>query len=102
MSVKKQYFKERNICKVSFQLPKDIATSAKKAYVVGDFNNWDTDATPMKRIKNGIFTATLELGSGREYQFRYFLDNTTWETDFNADKFKPTPYGNSENSVIVV
>ena len=28
----------------------------------------------MKKIKTGVFTVTLDLGKGREYQFRYLLD----------------------------
>ncbi len=102
MSVKKTYLKSKAVCKVNFKLPKEMANAARKANVVGEFNNWDTHATPMKKLKNGAFTATLELEPGQEYQFRYLLDDKTWETDFAADKYVPTPFGNSENSVIVV
>jgi RNA recognition motif-containing protein len=28
----------------------------------------------MKKLKTGVFTATLNLEKGREYQFRYLLD----------------------------
>jgi hypothetical protein len=56
----------------------------------------------MKKLKNGGFTATLDLELGQEYQFRYLLDDKIWETDFAADKYVPTPFGNSENSVIVL
>jgi hypothetical protein len=44
----------------------------------------------------------LNLEIGREYQFRYLVDDKEWENDMEADKFVPTPYGDSENSVIVV
>jgi hypothetical protein len=30
------------------------------------------------------------------------IDETKWENDWHADKYVPTPYGNAENSVVVV
>ena len=102
MSIKKQYLKSKPICKVSFKLPEEMANSARTANIVGEFNNWDTSATPMKRFKNGSFSITLDLEQGKEYQFRYLLDKKNWETDFSADKYAPTPFGNSENSVVVI
>jgi hypothetical protein len=44
----------------------------------------------------------LELEPGREYQFRYLLDKKIWENESDADKSVPTPYGDSENSVIII
>jgi 1,4-alpha-glucan branching enzyme len=69
---------------------------------VGEFNGWSTTAHPMKRLKNGGFTATLDLEKGREYQFRYLLGQQHWENDSEADRQVPTPYGDSHNSVIAV
>jgi 1,4-alpha-glucan branching enzyme len=83
-------------------LQKEEAQSAKTVSIVGDFNNWDIYATPMKKLKNGGFTQTLDLGLNTEYQFRYLIDETKWENDWHADKYAPTPYGNAENSVVVV
>jgi 1,4-alpha-glucan branching enzyme len=100
--MKKQYLKTKPVCKVTFRLQKEVAQAAKTVNIVGDFNNWDIYATPMKKLKNGVFTATLDLGVDTEYQFRYLIDETKWENDGHADKYVPTPYGNAENSVVVV
>lgn len=102
MSIKKSYAKNKPTCKVTFRLDGQIADSAKNAFVVGEFNNWSTTATPMKRLKNGDFTATLDMESGREYQFRYLLAENHWENDPQADKEVDTPYGDSRNSVIIL
>ncbi len=102
MSIKKQYLKTKPVCKVTFRISEKIGNSAGTAYVVGEFNNWDFLSTPMKKLKKGAFTATLNLEKGREYQFRYLLDNKNWENDASADKFVPTPFGDSENSVIAL
>ncbi len=102
MSLKKRFLKDRAICKVTFNLPKEAAGEAGTAHVVGEFNNWDVYATPMKRLKNGSFTVTIDLEKGAEYQFRYLIDETIWENDWSADKYVPSHYGNCENSVVVV
>ena len=100
--MRKQYLKTKPVCKVTFRLQREVAQSAKTVNIVGEFNNWDIYATPLKKLKNGSFTVTLDLGLDKEYQFRYLIDETKWENDWHADKYVPTPYGNAENSVVVV
>ena len=102
MSLKKKYLKSKPVCKVSFEIPKEAAKQAEKIFVVGEFNDWSESATPMKKLKNGKFTATLDLSTGKEYQFRYLLNNKEWENDWQADKYVPNTFGNCENSVVVV
>ena len=102
MSIKKQYLKTKPVCKVTFRISEEIGKSVGTAHVVGEFNNWDSFSTPMKKLKKGAFTATLNLEKDREYQFRYLLDNSDWQNDQDADKFVPTPFGDSENSVIAI
>lgn len=102
MSIKKQYFKNKSECKVTFRLPKEAVGVADKVYLVGDFNNWDRFAMPMKKLKNGHYIATVNLETAREYQFRYLIDGTKWENDRHADKYVPSPHAYTDNSVIVV
>ena len=99
--IKKQYLKTKPICKVTFHLPKENALEAETVTVVGEFNNWDEGATPMKHQKNGDFKVVLELERGREYSFRYCIDGGKWENDLCADKYEPNPFG-GYNSVVVV
>ena len=102
MAIKKKYLKTRPMCKVTFKIPAETGNSAKTAKLVGEFNNWSFTANPMKRLKNGAFATTLELEKGRGYQFRYLLDKHQWTNETEADKFVPSPYGDSENSVIIL
>lgn len=102
MSIKKQYLKSKDVCKVTFAVPPSESDGVEKVYVVGDFNNWSTSATPMKRFKNGVFKVSLDLEKGREYQFRYLYDGRHWENDTEADKSVETPFGDARNSVIAV
>jgi 1,4-alpha-glucan branching enzyme len=101
MSISKKYLKSKPICKVTFIVPKLEAETAKTVYLVGDFNNWQTNNLPMKKQKSGDFKVTLDLSTEREYQFRYLLDTEHWKNDDAADKYVPSPYG-EENSVVVL
>ena len=102
MSLEKRNLKSRPVTKVTFRLPPAAALDAKKVYLVGDFNDWRTDATPMTRLKNGEFKVSLDLETGREYHFRYLIGDDTWENDWDADKYVPTGVTAEENSVVVV
>ena len=101
VSLKKQYLKKTSACKVTFSLPKEAVGSATKVHLVGDFNDWNQDVTPMKRLKNGTFSATVPLQPNREYRFRYLLDGARWENDWSADKYLANAHG-SDDSVVVV
>jgi 1,4-alpha-glucan branching enzyme len=101
MSLKKTYSEKKPSCRVTFKLPKADADHARKVTLAGDFNHWDREATPMKMLKNGDFSVSVNLEKGKEYQFRYLLDGTTWVNDNEADRYVPNEF-NSENSVIMV
>lgn len=102
MSVKKQYFKTKPYCKVTFHLDKTTAPSAREAYIAADFNSWRPERTPMKALKNGSFTVSLNLDKGHEYQYRFVVDGNTWLTDDAADATVHCNYANCRNSVVVV
>lgn len=101
MSVQKKFLKTKPVCKAKFILPKEAAPNATSVSLVGDFNNWGTDATPMKKLKDGSFAIEIDLPSGHEYQYRYLINGSTWENDWAADRYTPSPYG-IDNSVVSV
>ncbi len=100
-AIKKEYKVKDNQCRVTFRLAKAAAPNAKKVCVVGDFNGWDFHANPMKKAKTGVYSITLDLEPGKEYQFRYLIDESEWANHWNADKYVKSPFGDSENSVVV-
>jgi 1,4-alpha-glucan branching enzyme len=95
--LKKEYPKNKPVCKVAFTLPETI--KAENARLVGDFNNWDANKTTMKKVAGGRFTVTLELKKGCEYQFRYLINGSEWYNDPQADKYVASPFG-TDNSVV--
>jgi hypothetical protein len=99
--IRKVYLKTSASCKVTFTIPKEAADGAREVSIAGDFNGWDKEASPMKRLKNGDFKVTLELPSNRDYVYRYCIDGCRWENDWRADEYRPNPYG-SDDSVVIV
>ena len=50
----------------------------------------------------GEFKVTVDLEVGREYQYRYLLDDRRWTNDDDADRYVPAGVADTENSVVVV
>ena len=94
--LKKRFIKSRNTCKVTFELPKEIA--AKSAAVVGEFNGWQADAAPLKKVK-GVWKTTVELNQGQAYQYRYLVNEDEWHNDWEADQYVPNNI-DGDNSVV--
>ena len=100
MSLKKQFSKSK--CKVTFTLPKDAVAGAKNVKVLGEFNEWNpANAVKMKAAKKE-FTAVVELPVGRDYQFRYLVNDSIWENDWNADNYVASPFDGIDNSVVYI
>jgi 1,4-alpha-glucan branching enzyme len=100
--IKKEYLEGGKLCKVTFRLPRVAARGAKNVCIVGDFNDWNTDANPMKKLKNGDYEISLKFEPEKQYQFRYLIDDSKWENDWNADRYVKSPLGDSDNSVVEV
>lgn len=96
MAIKKQYLKSKPICKVTFSVP---AKEANKVAVVGTFNDWDTQATELKKLKNGTFKGTVDLVSEASYEFRYIVDGT-YINDEQADAFAWNDFAAADNGVL--
>jgi len=102
MSIKKHYLKNNEVCKITFTL-KEKVNSIDNVRITGDFNNWDMNCEPMKKLKPGGFSQTINLASGKSYQFKYLINDSVWANDPESDEFVPNGFGTGEsNSVIVV
>jgi 1,4-alpha-glucan branching enzyme len=97
--LKKSYSKSGRACRVTFKLTPE--QDAANAAVLGEFNAWDAEAHPMKKLKDGSFSATVSLDAGREYRFRYLLDGDKWDNDRESDDEVANRYG-TRDSVIAV
>lgn len=71
---------------------------ADEVYLVGDFNNWDGSATPMWRVGDGEWVATLGLEDGL-YQYKFLADGQ-YALDDAASGVEEVPFGC--NSILVL
>jgi 1,4-alpha-glucan branching enzyme len=97
----KRYLKSRPVCKVIFRLPGEAVPENCTVCLAGDFNGWNVGAAPMRRLRSGDYSITIDLATGRDYRFRYFIDGDRWENHWCADRYDPNPYG-CDDSVVVV
>ncbi len=67
------------------------APAAESVLLVGDFTNWQHEAIPMKKGKDGIWSIALELPSG-QYHYRFIVDNE-WKDDPECTIRVPNPFG---------
>jgi len=96
----KKLFQNRNSLPcVTFKYEND--EQAETAVLAGEFNGWSLRETPMKKLKDGSFSASLSLPAGQSYRFRYVLDGGVWVNDTEADGYAPNEYGEA-NSVLTV
>lgn len=100
--IKKQFLKTKPVCKVTFTVPAEAIGEAKKVQLVGEFSEWLEAPINMKKLKDGTFKTTVDLETGKEYQFRYFVNEERWENDAEADAFVPAGVSYDENSVLAL
>ncbi|WED20683.1 isoamylase early set domain-containing protein [Vibrio sp. JC009] len=93
--IKKRFFKTKDEVEVTFEWPQGEESSVA---IAGDFNDWT--AQPMKLNKKAkAFTFKTRLPKNENFQFRYCIDEDSWENDPVADGYVSNQYG-SDNSLI--
>ena len=95
----KNYTPTGRACRVTFELPAEVAAQA--AHLCGEFNEWNTASHPFKKRKGGGFTIEVTLKPGASYRFRYLLDGERWVNDEAADSYEPNPFGTDDSVVSV-
>ena len=95
---------ESNVMRVKFIKKGQIkfeysAPEAKEVSLVGNFNQWKSQANPMKKDKKGIWKVTLSLEPGR-YEYRFIADGN-WENDPSCSSCAANEFG-GENCVRIV
>jgi 1,4-alpha-glucan branching enzyme len=68
--------------RVTFSLPADEPDGAVS--VVGDFNDWDPFAHPLRRRANRTRSAAVTVRAGSTLRFRYLAEGGVWFDDQTA------------------
>jgi 1,4-alpha-glucan branching enzyme len=82
--------------KLTFSIP--VEWIDHKVSVVGDFNDWDPLATPLRK-KGPVRTASVVVPAGGVYRFRYLDARGHWFDDPGADAIWPGPHGGTESVI---
>jgi 1,4-alpha-glucan branching enzyme len=75
------------------------APEAKKVYIAGTFNDWNTKLMLMKKGKDGTWRIMVKLSPGK-YEYKYFVDGT-WAQDTPGAELVPNSFG-TNNCVISI
>lgn len=91
------YARQADGTAVRFALP---VPAAHEVVIVGDFNHWDTHATPLRRMTNGTWQTTVRLKPGA-HVYSFVVDGTRWVPDPAAPLAPGTDFG-APNSLVTV
>ncbi len=69
--------------RITFVLPASEPDTAVS--VVGDFNDWDPWAHPLRKRGNGVRSAVVTVPAGATLHFRYLAEGGVWFDDETAD-----------------
>ena len=69
----------------------EAVPEAESVHLVGSFNNWDTNAHPMRRLKDGRFMAMMWPEMNCSHEYRYLVNGETWINDAEAESYTPNP-----------
>ena len=70
-----------------------LTSPASSVAVVGDFNDWDPAATPLRLTKEGdVWVVELRLKPGR-YHYTFLIDGRRWEVDPSEPKVSQSDFG---------
>ncbi len=92
--VQQERLKNGKTVELSLQAPE-----AKEVFVAGEFNQWDTQSTPMKRGKDGNWKVKTSLPPGR-YEYKFLVDNR-WMEGLPGTELVPNRFG-TQNCVLRV
>ena len=78
-----------------------VAPAAREVVLVGDFNDWDTGATPLRATASGgLWTVEVPLAPGR-HRYAFVVDGEEWRPDPTAPRAPGADFG-TPSSVVTV
>jgi hypothetical protein len=79
-----------------------VAPNASSVALVGDFNDWDPRATPLRAAsKGGVWSVEVPIQPGR-HLYAFVVDGTVWRPDPAAPQAASEDYGEPNSALTVV
>jgi len=92
----KKFFKTKDEAEVTFKFSRDDVESVA---LIAEFNDWQPIDMKFNK-KEKAFCTKIRLPKNEKFQFKYLLNGTEWENDYQADKYTPNSFG-TEDSVVL-
>ncbi len=92
--VKTTKARQDGMIRVTFTLPDGEPSGSVS--VVGDFNQWDPFAHPLRRRSNRTRSASVTVPPGSTLRFRYLAEGGVWFDD------ETVPTGDNQDATITV
>jgi hypothetical protein len=78
-----------------------VADSATDVRIVGDFNDWDARATPLRRSgSGGVWSVVVPLAPGR-HVYAFVIDGKQWIADAAAPQAPENEFGTPKSIIMV-
>jgi Carbohydrate-binding module 48 (Isoamylase N-terminal domain) len=79
-----------------------VAPNASSVALVGDFNDWDPKATPLRAASTGgVWSVEVPIQPGR-HLYAFVVDGTVWRPDPAAPQATGEDYGEPNSALTVV
>ncbi len=97
--IKREVLKASNQVKLTFIQP--VNGTQTRMFVVGDFNQWNPQATPLIKRSNNTASASVVLPASQRVRFRYVTGQGVWFNDEKADAYEPGEHG-EDNCLVII
>ncbi len=97
---RKGFRDKKDSVKITFVLPEDNAQAQAGACVVGDFNDWDPEANPLRKRSNQTYSTSVTVDKGNRYAYRYRTLSGEWFNVGDADAYETNEFG-EENGILI-
>jgi serine protease AprX len=74
---------------------------ANSVNLVGDFNEWDTNSIPMKKMEKDLWRVILPAPEAGLYRYKYLIDKNNWIDDPGNGMREPDGF-KGFNSVVII
>jgi len=90
---------QKGVWRVTFELPSTMW--AERVKLVGEFNDWDTLATPMTHNRSDATESGHRAAGRQTLPLSLPGDGKEWLDDWHADDYVENPYGSYDSVVDV-